>query len=472
MSISNTNKLKELPHEGKTPFGFKTVSDQQQESLTITQDQSKVFAEVVDPIENMAVQNSYFDNTILNEIEGNTLQNQLLGYLKGIRITTTYYWLQVGDGGRPHVADSATYRALLNAPVVKILNYEMTLLEGLTSSTKENGVLEVTGTAILYPKFNPSIQDRFILGMGDNLYGIFAVTNIQYKSYQKDRLYEISFSFVNYATPQEITILEGQVVDTVVFSKGHSLNSTATLLDKSTYLNVSKLQKYAQAMMEYYHNRFYNTVMETYICCEYGYYDPYLIEFITNTFEFQYVPIKPTQLITFTGIEFNRSILGTILNHNKYDIYGTYPYAGRMLYRPNVLSPYITSLVNTVDYIKLYQYSNKDHCHCKCPGIPFYKTKPPYKDILNLSDKLGDDVTYIFSSDFYQKKLTECSPSLELFVMEGITTRKIADVESLVTLLDKAFDLDDIQAFYLIPIYIWLSRIAYKNAMPTKPSSY
>lgn len=484
---------KENKPTGPDVFGIKTaknVSPEHELDELIANNASAKF-ELVDPIENMAYDSDYFNNTTFDTINGQNLKNQLSGFLKGIRVTTTYYQLQTGPGNRTHIADNSTERSIINTPTMKIINYEMTLTEQLSTSVDDKGDLSVSGSALLYPRFRPHIGDRFLLDMGDGVIGIFSITSVEVRSYQTDRIHLVNFALYGYANNNEISVMEGQVVSTKVFSKPAFLGGSSTLLEGKTYVELEKVKKYVKILSEHYHSLFFNRGMSTYICNEYNYYDPYLIEFLINTLQFDHVPVKPKQLMLSSGLEFDKSIFGTMLNPSKFGIYGIYMFASIKQYVPNMLSPFVTSLVGTAGYVGLYGMvdnldgygdQNQSHSH-KCDGVPAYRPyyRYNYNDIENKQfsqhdedftcgkkgqtiDNRNNPVTYIFSKDLYTGELDDESSVIEKLVYSTIVTRCNTDTVKLLNILDKFHKLKRVEAFYYIPIYIWLCHVTLNSA--------
>lgn len=105
---------------------------------------------------------------------------------------------------------------------LKIEKYNLKLQGDFSRSWDDNtNMLNMSGSAILYPKLIPNKGDVILADIGDGRLGYFIVTNTAQKSMFSNRAYEIDFVLKGYMNDHLFSILEHRVVKHARFIKDY-----------------------------------------------------------------------------------------------------------------------------------------------------------------------------------------------------------------------------------------------------------
>lgn len=377
----------------------------------------------------------YVTDTNLNKYAINSSQypettKMLVGFIKGKRISVTYY-RQLNQGGsniRTNIADYATTRNILNTEYQKIVNLEITLPKGFDfTSNNETASISITGQAMLYPNMNASIGDIFLAGTGDGRVGIFRVASVTPMSWRTDRIYTITFSIQSFLDETDMSAIEGSVSITSVFEKENYLGGTAALLSETTYLQLQKIKVLRSVMSKYFHQQFFDQGLCSYLRPD-GLYDPHLTQFITNKITFCDVQIRAKNLYGKNPFSYNSTIWARLEDRYNTTLNGVSPYYQILGYKENRLGAFVTELHG--------------------------------RSVVTPTNDSEAGLPYIFSTNFYTGNTTNMDV-FETCIYTAITTRKAGDLNTLIAeYLDLLYTLPLDDQFYRIPLYIHLIDIS------------
>lgn len=386
-----------------------------------------------DPLVNYAYQNNQLDLYNFNSVtELDSLKN-LIGYVRGSRIKVRYYSKQNSNGDiRSDINDSPNLRNVNTRVYVKIVDYEITLTGALQFSWDSDQTQgEIKGTAILYPGLTPQIGDRFISHIDTGQCVLFTIQSITPMSYQANRtVFTVEFGAFSHINQNELDVLEGSTIATKFFSKQNFLGQGFALLSEDRYLDSQKITQYKEILANYYKNEFFDNTLNLY-ALKRGHnftYDPYIVEFINRIIPFDLLPYKSNQLLPQCSDIFKESIWNVFLQADLKSVLGVRKYARYKRHVPSIYSPFLNPLMGQT-YIQLEKHG--------CEGLD----------------------TYIFSKAFYHNRLVE-RDGFESLVFRFIRKRSYMKSEKFIAeYLDKFDELPEIEQFYRIPIYFWMSNI-------------
>lgn len=403
-------------------------------SLT-TSGQNDVPNEIPNTQEDVLNNMPYVTDSNLNRFAINNSQypettKMLVGFIKGKRISVTYY-RQLNQGGsniRTNIADYATTRNVLNTEYQKILNLEITLPKGFEfTPNNENASVSITGQAMMYPNMNANIGDIFLAGTGDGRVGIFRVASVTPMSWRTDRIYAITFSIQSFLDESDMTAIEGSVSITSVFEKENYFGGTAALLSETTYLQLQKLKVLRSTFSKYFHQTFFDQGLGSYLRPD-GLHDPHLTLFMSNKITFSDVVFRAKNLYGKNPFSYNSTLWARLQDRYNTSLNGVYPYYIIASVRDSRLGAYVTEL------------------HGKSIVLPTNDSEA--------------GTLYLFSNDFYTGNLSGMD-AFETCIYNVITTRKAGDLNTLITeYLDTVFTLSMDDQFYRIPLYIHLIDVS------------
>lgn len=357
----------------------------------------------------------------------------LVGFMKGKRVSVTYYRLlrQGGVNNRSNIADYPTARNVLEKEYQKIINLEITLPHGLEfSSDNESAAVGVSGEALFYPGMNPSIGDIFTMGLGDGRIGVFQLSAITPGSWRTDRIYTVKFVLQSFLTSADSDPIEGSVTVVSIFSKENYLGGTVALLSEVTYKNLLKIKEIRTNLIRYYYQIFFDSELCSYIRPD-GIYDPHVVKFISNKTTMDDIHTRPKLLTGSLAKIYKGTIWGRLEDRFNNTMYGLTSQFNVEAYTHNRMGVFVTELV----------------------GYP----------IINVDKTLIDQEYYVFTENFYTTNLQAMTP-LELRIHTAVINRSSGDLSSLITeYLDPVYSLEPLDKFYKIPLYIHLIDMALQS---------
>lgn len=207
----------------------------------------------------------------------------LLSYVSGAPWTVNYYSQAITkhndvrelDAGQPNIYQQ--YQ-LINSLELRVSN-------ALASSyDAETGITSITGTSLIYPFMIPNNNDYFITEAGDGNKGIFRITNVERKTFNRDSVYEIDYTMVGYidALGPLYTDLNDKVIRTYYFSKERLLNGLQPILKEIESNQITSLNVLYKDIVSYYFRTFFNKKYMTIVLPgqEYSIYDTFLIDYL------------------------------------------------------------------------------------------------------------------------------------------------------------------------------------------------
>lgn len=123
----------------------------------------------------------------------------LVAYLDGMPWSVDYFGQLLGKHNDLRSLDAGQNAAFQQYQLTK--GVELRVSTALSSSyDQERAITTVTGTAVL-PYLLPNVNDYFIADAGSQQYGLYRVTRVERKIFNRDSVYSIDYERVAYVTP-------------------------------------------------------------------------------------------------------------------------------------------------------------------------------------------------------------------------------------------------------------------------------
>jgi hypothetical protein len=358
----------------------------------------------------------------------------LVGFMRGKRVTVTYYRLlnREGINNRTNVADLPSQRNVLSSEYQKILNLEITLPKGFEfTANNAQANMSIKGQAMFYPNMNPHIGDMFTIGTGDGRIGVCRISSVTPMSWRTDRIYTVDFVVHEFVTDANHDPTEGAVTLTSVFSKENYLGGTAALLSEQTFLNLQKIREIRSTLCRHYHLAFFDSNVCSYMRPD-GIYDPCVVKFMANKLTMDDLPIRPKNLLGQITQIYQHSLWARFEDRFNKSLYFVSPYYTLSRYNQTRTGVFVTELYG------------------RSILLPSTETQVNPEDT----------VYYLYTSNFYNGTVAAMTAE-ELLVYNAITKRTAGDLGILISnYLDLFITLSPLDQFYKIPLYVHLIDMA------------
>ena len=264
--------------------------------------------------------------SIVNDDNTKPLRS-LIAYIEGApwavdyysQIVSTHNDLREIDPGQPGVYQQ--YQ--------KINGLEIRVSTPLsTTYDTNNAITGVSGSGLLYPFIIPNISDYFVTDADDQKQGLFRVTNVNRKTFNRDSAFEIEYEMVGYVDVVSTLYndLIAKVIKNYYFSKDRLIEGKDPIIRSEEYQNLSSLSGWYQTVVQHYFSTFFNAKYGTLVLPgqDYGIYDSFLVDYLLKiTDSFDAFEIRQMKQITidndlylkqpqFWSLMFNRDYLGLL----------------------------------------------------------------------------------------------------------------------------------------------------------------
>ena len=410
-----------------------------------------------------------------------TDQQQLGGfapYIDGSPWAVSYYQQVLGASNDLKDADPS--QVGLYQQYNKIINYELRIIEGLTTSQDEaNATMSGRGSANLYPFMIPNVHNLFIARTLAGDLTLFSVTNVTRTSLYRNSAYRIDFETVNILNPdsERYLSLESKVIKTYYFDKSRLVAGVQPLLVAADYYQANNLMEQYHRLLLYYLQAYLKSGYDTLILPgqSNSLYDPFLVDFFLKTIDFtDYPEVSQIRRISLDSDPyFNQLQIWKILyDRDKSLLPLVDPAMGWISSATGDIYPVARGIrYNRIDYL-LYPKNAQDSPlsgQYRVPKLTTNKTltttTSPLINLSQLSNYTGiplihpitDVNPYLFSQSFY---LGDNGMSLlELLVQDYLNQRPI-NIPALLELINHYYTWAYMDQFYYGPVLLLLMRVA------------
>lgn len=241
---------------------------------------TRVVPPVTDPI---PVQPPSYASTIVEDPV--TPVRSLLAYVGGGPWTVDYYHQILGRDNDLKDLDydsPSTYQTY-----DKIVGLELRVTTALNNSQdEETAIMSVTGTALFYPipHLVPTAGDVFVAQTGDIHQGLYRITSIERKSFNRDAVYEINYELAVFidADPARYANLEQRVARILYFHKDRLVQGLNPLIQSSEQHAYTEIQRSYLDVLRYYCQTFYHPTVQTFVLPGQAHtvYDPFVVDYL------------------------------------------------------------------------------------------------------------------------------------------------------------------------------------------------
>lgn len=167
----------------------------------------------------------------------------------------------------------------------KIVGLEIRVTNALSSQQDaETTAVTVNGEALMYPCVTPNVGDLFIGETGDNHDGLFRITNVERKKFNRDSVFSVEYELMTYLTATETRLidLENKVIRTYHFSKERLLEGLNPNVIETEHQQLKDLSDGLYELTNYYFKIFFNREFSTLIVPGQSapVYDSYVVDYV------------------------------------------------------------------------------------------------------------------------------------------------------------------------------------------------
>lgn len=215
--------------------------------------------------------------------DNNVPLSSLIAYIEGAPYYCDYFKQVVAehndlreiDPGQPNVYQQYE----------KINGLEIRVATPLTSSyDADTAITTVTGGGIIYPFMIPNVSDYFVSDADDHRKGLFRITNVERRTFNRDSAFYVDYEMVGYtdAAGPLYDDLVSKVIREYHFSKERLLEGLQPVLRTTQYHQLNTLRQRFEDISRYYLRTFFNRQYTTLVIPGQtaAIYDSFLVDFL------------------------------------------------------------------------------------------------------------------------------------------------------------------------------------------------
>ena len=373
------------------------------------------------------VKDTYHNKTALNVDRDAGIIDAIKGFAAGTPILVTWFHIMESTADKQsNYGDLSFMSDSVNYGYHRINNFELRLQEEMSFSyDTENVVSELTGNGLILPGFKAKIGDLFTYSIEAGILGLFKVTGApQRLSIRTGTSHMVPFKLVTILTTAQLTEIMERVREESWFDKQRFLNEEAALLTRDDVMDLTYVRNKRIELSYFYGEQFFDGKEYQSLVRPDGIYDPYIVDFVKHTVDFGDLNIFIQRLVP-EAPHHEASFWEKLIDPKKVSWNSYAAFSIVKLYELSPTSSKVTSLINR-KYIELMK---------------------------ELSDPLPYDGPYI-SENIGNFDTVGYTPfdTLVMFWMEY----QVIDVTILYDLIEGMYDLEPIDQFYQIPVYLFL----------------
>ena len=211
--------------------------------------------------------------------------NSLLGYISGAPWSVDYYSQILSRDN--DLRDQDTYQSQIYQPYKKVIDLELRVETPINQGQQEeeSAVMSVTGSALMYPCVIPNPGDMFVATAGNLHRGIYRITTVERKSFNRSSVYAINYDlqvFINNDPENRYQDLESKVLRTYYFYKDRLISGLNPLVLEQENAAYRDLGALYQDLCKYYCKTFWSIEHSTLIVPGQGttLYDAYVVDYL------------------------------------------------------------------------------------------------------------------------------------------------------------------------------------------------
>lgn len=419
-------------------------------------------------------------------------------YVDGSPWEVEYYSQVLGADDEP--GPWALDRSPTDQQYARIKDLEIKVTSGLSPTEEQPGrSQDVQGTATMPVPIRPNVGDMFIADIGDGRAGVFAITEVNRKTYLQDSHAEITYRLVNFvdSNPEILADLTRKSIKRTVFYKEFLEFGQNPQLLEGEFNDLVKLKKLYGDLVNFYFKDFYSPQYHTLLVPNQGMpsYDPFVTAALLDWVSADEVPILN---------QVNQPLVKANRNNDSYSIWDALgrmndSYMGVAVQQmrlldtaafkglPEISGIYFTGIGRVVCPLEArtdVDAGYDDMSGAFAGGSMFGPTPLRWNDLLryipsnNLNGFFKYDGTqtaltelpdilpvtvdefYVLSRKFYRPDSDgKLGSKLEVLTKQGLKQEPI-DKVTLVNLAENAMKWPNLERFYYMPILFALMKVA------------
>ncbi len=238
----------------------------------------------------------------LNVTRSAEILKDLRGVMQGSKITVTYF-KQAQERSVTESTDALGYETVILDKVhtcTLMIHNCILVLTGPMSYEydAEQTVSNLSGEAVTYPNFLPSMGDMFLYEMNDGSVGLFEITAVPERlSVRYNTCHKITFSLVEIVNNELMTKILGSVTQEAYFELNRFLAENGALLKTEEYQLIKLYKEKVPTLLNYYFDTFFESLEYNSLVRPDMIYDPYIVELFKLVISREVIPIRPLQLL-------------------------------------------------------------------------------------------------------------------------------------------------------------------------------
>lgn len=224
----------------------------------------------------------------------------LIAYVEGAPWTVNYYSQIVSKHN--DLKDLDTGQPDIYQQYNKIIGLELRVTSPLTDShDTETAITTVTGSAYIYPTLIPNVGDLFVASTGHGGEGIFRLSQVERKSFNKESVFQIEYDLLAFVEndPDRYQQLNNKAIRTYYFNKDRLIQGLNPTVLEPEHNAIQDINHLFSDICQYYFKTFFNQEHSTLILPgqEVKVYDSYLVNYLLKILDTTSAPeikfIKP-----------------------------------------------------------------------------------------------------------------------------------------------------------------------------------
>ncbi|QVD49192.1 hypothetical protein LUCX_122 [Xanthomonas phage vB_XciM_LucasX] len=417
--------------------------------------------------------------------------------MEGSSWEVLYYSQVLGAGSEP--GPWQLERNPTDQQYVRIANMEIKVTAALSPNEDTEGrSFDVVGTATVYPHIKPNIGDMFIADIGDGRRGLFAITDVNRKTYLRESYAEITYNLVNYADsrPEIEQDLERKTIKRTVFYREFLQFGQNPQLLEGEFNVLLDMQRLYADLLNFYLRDFYSGQYQTLLIPGQAgpAYDSHLTKAMVDWISTDESPmIKKVRMPVVTANANSQAYtLWDALSRMNYSYLQAAIQRARLLPTnafkgmPEISSIYYTGIAyvvcpedprtdvdaphecNPVTYsggslLAMTRLRWKDLLRYTPTGVlkGFTPEDPNASQLPDIVPVTMDDY-YVLSEKFYRPSDAPMASKLEVLTKQGLMQEPI-DKVTLLALARSAMNWPNLERFYYMPILFALMKVALRT---------
>jgi len=413
----------------------------------------------------------------------------LIAYIEGAPWSVNYYSQIITKDNDLREIDPS--QSNIYQQYQKIKDLELRVSSSLSDSYDSvTGISSVTGNGLFYPVIAPNINDYFTAEAGDSRTGIFKITDVERKTFNRNSAFYIEYTMIGYIESSQSIYaeLESKTIRTYYFSKDRLVDGLQPLLKEHENKQVLDLNTVYFNMVNYYFKTFFSRKYMTLVLPgqDYGIYDSFLTDYILkivdsfDAYEIRNIKQLPTdnekylEQSQFWSLLYNRDYDGLNLYNKKMGLVHKYAFNK---------NTYIKGLAcSNIDYV-LYPILPDETINSSIDTIPKVIALAEMIDTKNIKGENSDtllsniyidynrsypyiykvlsDEYYVLSQSFYDN---DTDQSLLEILTKDYMKKLTINNDKLISLCSQYTTWPRLEQYYYLPILLTLIKDSIKNS--------